>query len=277
MWTVAHQRGIVQTIAASVAVPPVAELLLPPEREDPDKKDEFGFVVLEDGSVGPFYVCLGQTLRRLHERARKAAIRGASPVELAMELGDSDLGASALSLGAYNALSQFVMRRAGFDPTALPGPPLPPPEAGVIGLVGFFRPLIEQFLACGLRVVVIEKRPERVPAELEVEVHTRPEALAACDYVICTASTLINDTLNEILSAVRPATRVHLLGPSASGLPDHLFSHGVWAVGGLVIDDPVALKACLLRDEAWGKSGHKYDLASDTYPGLGALLERARG
>ena len=148
---------------------------------------------------------------------------------------------------------------------------------GTVGVVGFFRPLIEQFLASGLRVIVIEKQPDRVPADLPVDVQMQPSALATCDFVLCTASTLINDTLDEILASVHPNADIQLLGPSASGLPDVLFSRGVRSVGGVMIEDLARLKRAMQREESWGKSGRKYMLTPETYPGLDALLGRVAG
>ena len=264
---------LVERIGPLLPLPEVAEILLPRLNPDSMRQDEFGFVVLADGSVGPFYTRLGITLELLYEIAAPSRLQGVDALSLAMGIGDGDLYQNALALGAFNAISQHLMKRAGFDPARHAAPPFEPVE-GRVGMVGFFRPLIERYLARGLKVLVIELRPERVPPELGVEVSTSPRALAGCDTVICTASTLINNSLDSILQAVAAETVVNLMGPSASGLPDLLFSRGVDWVGGVVIEDLPGLRDALAEDRSWGECGRKYQLSAADYPGLDHLLER---
>ena len=101
-----------------------------------------------------------------------------------------------------------------------------------------------------------------------------PARLADCDYVICTASTLINDSLESVLGAIRRPTLVDLMGPSASGLPDTLFARGVDLVSGLAIDDLPLLRRYLASGDSWGKCGRKYQLSPRVYPGVEHLLAR---
>ena len=264
-------RELIRRIGESIPVPEIEEILLPRYTPVAEQKDEFGFVILEDGSVGPFYVCLGDTLKRLiGSRVHTRAV-ARKTLSTALAIGSPDLPASALAVGAFNALSQYLMRRADFDPSATV-PPTDDRPVNTIGMVGYFPPLGKRYLARGCTLVVVEQKPERVPEQEGVELHTTPGALRHCDRVICTASTLINGTLDEILSSAGPNSRIDLIGPSASGLPDPLFARGVQSVGGIVIDRPGKLRSAIQTGDKWGDCGRKYQLTTENYPGIEALL-----
>ena len=275
MSIVEQQKRLVAEVASAISPPPVVSVLLPPLPAPAGRRDEFGFLLLEDGSVGPFYLCLGDTAALLQGRLSQTSPRGQDPTRLALRLGSPDLADSALALGACNAIGQHLMRRAGFDPAAGGKGAAPAMTARHIGMVGYFPPLAERLLAQGRELTVIEQQPERVPPHPGIRLFTTPEALAACDHVLCTASTLINDTLDGILASCGPGSRVELIGPSASGLPDPLFAGGVTGAGGIVIDDPSLLRSALAAGEKWSRAGRKYHLAADAWPGVQALLSRA--
>ncbi|MCB1751145.1 MAG: hypothetical protein KDI74_05420 [Gammaproteobacteria bacterium] len=265
-----HQ--IIRRIGGAVTVPRIEQVLLPSCGQEEGKRDEFGFLLLADGSVGPFYTSLDNSLPSLRADVSGNGLRHADPVALALQLGDSRLQTNALALGALNAISQFLMRRAGFDPTAAVADKKLSEPCGKVGMVGFFGPVVERLLALGRRITVIEKNPARVPVGLDLQVSSDPSLLADCDYIICTASTLINNTLEEILGAVSPSSIVYLMGPSASCLPDPLFSRGIDLVGGVLIDETDCLRRALSCGESWGRCGRKYQLSTEAYPGLDALL-----
>lgn len=273
MSTLADYRSLVGRLSGAMPLPRIESILLPREAPPPEKKDEFGFVMLEEGSVGPFYLCLGDTYGQLARRLAGEPAAGQDPVALAMQLGRGDLAASALALGAYNAISQHLMRRAGFDPAAGGKGEDTLKSARRIGMVGYFPPLAERLRARGLILTIIEQLPERVPEDPGISLFATPDALGQCDHVLCTASTLINDTIDQILHACLVGARVELIGPSASGLPDPLFARGVEGVGGIVIEDPKQLQDALESGESWGASGRKYSLQRAGYPGVQGLLD----
>lgn len=62
--------------------------------------------------------------------------------------------------------------------------------------------------------------------------------IPSSDIVIITGQTLVNNTLEGLLSAVRPGTQVIVTGPSGSIFPDVLFRHGVTIIGASKITKP---------------------------------------
>ena len=64
------------------------------------------------------------------------------------------------------------------------------------------------------------------------------ECLASADLLIITGSTLIHNTLEDILEQKRDGAEVVLVGPTASMLPEAFFHRGVDTIGGFLETDP---------------------------------------
>ncbi|HPE61948.1 MAG TPA: DUF364 domain-containing protein [Thiolinea sp.] len=263
-------------IEACLPLPAVTGLYLPPRHQDGVFRDEFGFVFLEGGAVGPFYVSLDDTLSLLWQQYPHPARMQLPLSRLLDGFRGSAPCARALALGAYNALSRHVMQRAGYQPQARQSRTnTDQATGGPVGMVGYFCPLVERLVAQGTEVVVLEYLPARINPHPRVSHTPTPAGLAACTQIICTASTLINDTLDDIIRACPQAQSFNLIGPSSSGLPDAVFAHGVDRVGSSAFRDAAALTARLDRGEPWGSSSEKYEISRPDYPGLAALLQAA--
>ncbi len=264
-------------LCSELKVPEIIGLYLPELSADDEYRDEFGFVFLADGTAAPFYVSLPGTLAGLHQRFPRPG-RARFSLQACLEgLGESSLPERALALGAWNALSQYLIQKAQFQRPPRGGAGGVKPQRGErVGMVGYFCPVIDRLVEQGVEVLVIEQQPDRVPRREHVELSEDLQALAGCRLVYCTASTLINDSLEMVLDCCTGAEAVDLIGPSGSGLPDVLFEHGVHAVGGVSFDDTSALREALRRRESWGSAGSKYELTSANYPGFEVLLTAAR-
>lgn len=273
-----HIIELARYIADRMEIPQVVAIHLPQQVENPVKPDEFGFIFLEDESAGPFYTSLDQALAELWQQYPQGYIEPQPALPLIEELNSASPARRALALGAYNAMSQHVMRRAGYLPLPSGGSKdmgLPTIEPGqTIGMVGFFRPLIAPLLQQGIPVLVLEKNPARVELQPGIILSTDPADLAGCSHVLCTASTLLNGTLDSLLQICKNCLSFNLIGPSGSGLPDVLFNHGVNSVGGIRIEDMGALQDALARQESWGSAGRKYQIQAQDYPGVSQLLEQ---
>ncbi|MEZ5534194.1 MAG: DUF364 domain-containing protein [Thiolinea sp.] len=270
--------NITQRIAGAIDLPPVTGLYFPRLQHDDTFRDEFGFVFLQGGAIGAFYVSLNDTLAELWQRFPEPETVQLPLSALLEHLSGPDnhaLADSALGVGAYNALSQHVMALANYRPAARQRKTDTAAEiSGRVGMVGYFCPLIERLTAQGTEVVVLENLPERVLANPLVSHVSTPHGLADCEQIICTASTLINDTLDEVIAACTSAQRFALTGPTASGLPDAVFARGVDTVGAIHFPDRQQLTGILDAGMPWGKAGHKYEISRADYPGLETLLQR---
>ena len=255
----------------------IVGLHLPDLSADDEFRDEFGFVFLSDGTAAPFYVSLPGVLVSLHQRFPEPQQARLSLESCLDGFGESSLPERALALGAWNALSQSLVRRAAFHYPARGSGGSKPLRGERVGMVGYFCPIIDRLVEQGVEVLVVEQQPGRVPRRAHVELSENLESLAGCRLVYCTASTLINDSLEQVLECCSDAEAVDLIGPSGSGLPDVQFEHGIHAVGGVSFDDTQALRTALARRENWGPVGNKYELTEANYPGAEALLAAAAG
>jgi uncharacterized protein (DUF4213/DUF364 family) len=268
--------AIGERLAAALGCPAVSGLYLPAPVADETFRDEFGFVFLADGSVGPFYVSMGDILQRLWLLYPQPEACRADTATLLRGFASRDLASRALALGTYNALTASLYRAVAFAPPDRSSDivvPRPPP-AEPVGMVGYFCPLVDRLTEQGRSVLILERSPQRVPERNGVSVTVDPRDLRICDSVLCTASTLVNDSLEALLAVVGREVPFELIGPSGSGLPDPLFARGVRAVGGISFVDRERLLAHLHRGESWGSAGRKYQLQRSGYPGLAKLIER---
>ncbi len=272
---------LAQSIMTQIEIPAVAGIHLPRPVEEEQKADEFGFVFLEDGTAAPFYTSLDDALQQLWLKYPDGHSCQIETRELIEYLDSGEASLNALALGAFNAMSQHVMARAGYSPAEFRTGSNPLANrssrrgrtTSQIGMVGYFRPMIEKLLEQGTTLLVLEINPARVDLQPGVELTTNPADLLKCEHILCTASTLINGTLGEILQYKKDSAHFSLIGPSGSGLPDILFRHGVDDVGGIMIQDLPALKASLEKQESWSHAGQKYQLTQKQYPGITELLD----
>jgi uncharacterized protein (DUF4213/DUF364 family) len=262
---------------AELDPPEIVGLHLPELSADGAFRDEFGFVFLADGTAAPFYVSLPGNLEHLHARFAHPQKARLPLLDCLEALSGTSLPGRALAIGAWNALSQHLMRRAGYRcPPRGSGDGNQPGRGERVGMVGYFCPIIDRLVEAGIEVLVVEQQPGRVARRPQVFISEDPRSLAQCRLVYCTASTLINDSLEQVLECCAGAESVDLIGPTGSGLPDILFEHGIHAVGGVNFGDAEALREVLARRESWGLVGSKYELTAVNYPGFEALLTAAK-
>ncbi len=267
---------IAERVTAQIDLPKIARLYLPGQDESADVRDEFGLIFLQGGVVAPFYASLPGTLKSLWGRFKVGRKPGLDLLELIRLLDDSNLANKAIALGAYNAMSQYVMQHASLLPLsdeASANMGSAKPRAGErIGMIGYFCPLIDKLVDKGVEVLVLERQPERVEQRPGVYLSENPADLESCRIILCTAATLINDSIDEILSHCTNAENISLIGPSGSGLPDVLFKRGIDSVGGVYFPDQKQLGIRLRNRESWGEAGQKYQLTPKGYPGYETLL-----
>ena len=75
-----------------------------------------------------------------------------------------------------------------------------------VAMVGLFAPLVERIRATGAMLTIIEKNPERLDL---LSAEDRSRRFKDCDVAIITATTLLNNTFEEIIAAL--GRRVRLL------------------------------------------------------------------
>ncbi|MDI9570967.1 MAG: DUF364 domain-containing protein [Pseudomonadota bacterium] len=136
----------------------------------------------------------------------------------------------ALALATANALIR--QERSDFDGDALDAFHLTADDSVV--MVGRFTPLLERIAATGAALAILERDPAKgmvLPAEV------RRRVLERGTVAIITATAMLYDELEAILSALGRPRQVSLLGPSTPMLPELFDLTPVTHLGGVKVVD----------------------------------------
>ncbi len=264
--------AFLEDVTAGMDLPPIARVVMPERASNPCKDADFGLVALTDESVGFFYAWLGEV--ELGGRS-PAELVGEDPRQLLGDLSHPILARRALALGGFNAIGQCVLKQVGYPLPAADSLGAMRFEPGDhVGMVGLFPSLARRLQREAVRFTVFERKEALLDSPEGFAVTLEPEGLRGCNKVLITGSTLLNESLEEVLRYCRAADEVVLLGPTASGLPDPLFERGVQTVGGSAVVNLESLLTRMARGEPWGDAVKKYVIRRGDYPGAERLLGR---
>jgi uncharacterized protein (DUF4213/DUF364 family) len=265
---------LAETAVDICGIEAVRDVYLPDPEPAPDKEAEFGIVTLDDGSAALYFAWLGEGQEDMDTRYAPEHFRGMPVRELLAYYRSDDPAKCSLGLATINALTSSLFRRAGYVR----------PQAGNslggmqfengdrVGMVGYFPSLVEKLRERRIPLTVLEKKSEYVEEGELFRVTLDPAGLGDCNKVVSTASTLLNNSIDEILAAASGAEELAIIGPTAGFFPDPLFKRGVTAIGGSeVIDAALALQR-LKADERVGDAGRKFVIMARDYPGIESIL-----
>jgi uncharacterized protein (DUF4213/DUF364 family) len=158
---------------------------------------------------------------------------------------DPNVLKSAIGVATLNALSQLALETTGttdyrtiHDKDGFDLLRIQPDEN--VSIIGAFGPYIRRLKKMGNPFVIIEKNPQTLrPDEMK---YFKPEsemrsALEKSDVLIITGTTIVNHTIDPILSFVKNGIRTAIIGPTASMIPDAFFKRGVHVMAGVRILD----------------------------------------
>jgi len=164
---------------------------------------------------------------------------------------DPNVLKSAVGIATLNALSQLILEamdpidypmikdKDGFDLLRIQ-----PNEK--VSIIGAFGPYIRRLKMMGNPFLIIEKNPMTLRSD-EMK-YFKPEsemrsALEKSDVVIITGTTIVNHTIDTILSFIKNGIRTAMIGPTASMIPDAFFKRGVHVVAGVrILDTDLMIK-----------------------------------
>ena len=275
----AELLDLVETVADSVDLPPVDWVYVPEPDPGPGRHTEFGIVTLRDGSAGLYYAWLGASQKGMGSRYEPEQFNGRHPVELARYCAGDDEADCSLGLAAINAITRHVFRTAGFTPMDAPDSMgiLDITAADHVGMVGYFPSLVKRLRNNGIRLTVIEKKPQFHKQQENFLVSADPQTLEGCTKVMITASTLLNNSIDEVLEYSRRAQKGVMIGPTAGFFPDPLFARGISAIGGSEIRFPDLARQRLSANQGLGESARKFLLSAPDYPGLDRMIQEIMG
>lgn len=151
-----------------------------------------------------------------------------------------------LKTAVLNAVSSGITLSGNYriieecDPVAL----LDLNSRKTITIVGAFQSYIRKIAQTENKLYVLELNENAFPPEQKkfyVAADEYINILPVSDIVIITGQTLVNRTLDDLLSVISPGTEVIVTGPSSGILPDILFENKVSIIGSVRITNPEIL------------------------------------
>ena len=209
----------------------------------------FTGVKLSTGHVGacatpiksiPDAVCCPSSV---HAMPFPGKMRGRPAAAFLDEVCQQDGCRRALGVAAMNALAALcweyrphadVEIEVGID--AFDAADIRPGETVVV--VGAFIPFLRELKRRRQPYLVLEQdagtlKPEELPFYRPAE--QAPSVVPQADVLLVTGTTLLNDTLDDILAAARPDARKVVVGPTVGLVPDAYLRRGCHVLGGIQV------------------------------------------
>ena len=106
-------------------------------------------------------------------------------------------------------------------------------------MVGYFAPIVPKVKATGCQFDVLELNTEK---QGFIDLQKGPELLAECDVAIITATSIINNTVDELLSQLSRNRAAVMLGPSTPVCPEVFKGTRITQLSGSMVMDSERVK-----------------------------------
>lgn len=267
---------MVERINTCIQLPPIRDVHIGHYDNTTQGNSKFGAIVLADDTVGLTYVAFGDTLRDVQLRLEHREFIGLSPARVALLYAKKAGWQRALGMAAINAISQYVLTHSGASLTAMRETLdlLDLQASDHVGMVGYFPPLVDQVRALRTPLIVLELDEKWLQQKDGFEVTLDPTRLSCCNKVLCTATTLINHTLDAVLAHCAGAEQIFLIGPTAGCLPDPLFARGVTVIGGCQVMNCDRFIELWSTHQRWREATRRYTIGRENYLGFETWLQQ---
>jgi len=264
-------RMMVRRLTSQYSIPPITDIFFPPFCKGGQPPEaEFMALSLAGDATGISYVLLPDKMQREYTALQPSDFIGQDPRGYALKFGDGNPIKEMISLAAINAICQHVMRTTNYAvDSATDSMGLLSVGAGdKLGMVGLFFPLINSVKKAGVDLIVIEKNEHLIRKYPELPITLDATKLSTCNKILCTSTTVLNNSLDGILAHCSGDAFVSVVGPTAGYFPDPLFARGVDVVGGRVVKDGARFLRALGAGERWGGATEKICFQKKTYSGV---------
>jgi len=264
-------KNMITKLSSNFTFPSIGNIFFPPFYKGGQPKDaHFMAVSLEGGAAGISFVLLPDEKMGQYNRLNPSDFTGKDPLEFALEFGNKDPVKEMISLAVINAICQHVMRQMKFEAeSAIDSLGLLSISKGDrIGMVGLFSGLVKTIKNAGADLIVIEKNDQLIKKFPDLPITLDASELRTCNKVLCTSTTILNNSLDEILSRCPSDAFISIIGPTAGYFPDPLFARGVDVVGGRVIKDGPQFLQLLEQGKRWGDATQRTCFQKTTYTGI---------
>jgi uncharacterized protein (DUF4213/DUF364 family) len=261
-------RKMITGLTAKFTIPPIENIFFPPFYKGGQPKDaQFMAISLEGGATGISFVLLPDEKMEEYTALQPTDFVEKNPLVFALEFGSGDPIGEMIGLATINAICQHVMRETNFaidsatDSIGL----LSVSKGDRVGMVGLFSGLIQTIKKTGAELIVIEKNERLIQKFPDLPITLDTTKLSACNKILSTSATILNNTLDEILANCSPDAFISIVGPTAGYFPDPLFARGVDVVGGRVVDNGELFLQLLAERSRWGLATQRTCFQKETY------------
>ncbi len=207
----------------------------------------------------PEAVCCPSSAKAMPNSGR---IKGSPVLDMLAYMYRDNALRKGIGIAVLNALTETCWQKSGqrdyavgrdidaLDIVALPA-------GACVVVVGALVPIIKRLKQRGERFTILEMDPSTLKAdEMPYFVHgsQAAEIVPQADVLVITGTTLINDTLDDLLRLAKPGAHIVVVGPTASLMPEAFFQRGVDILGGVSVTHPDELLDLL----AEAGSGYHY-------------------
>lgn len=264
-------RYMVSAITSKFSIPKISDMFFPPfHLGGQPKSAEFMALALDSGAVGVSYVLLPDEKMEEYNALQPSDFIGKYPDAFALEFGDEAPIKNMVGLAALNAICQHIIKQTDFSldfATESLGL-LSVTKGDKVGMVGFFSPLIKIIKDNDAELIIIEKKEDLIRQFPELHITLDTTELKQCNKILCTSTTVFNNTLDNVLANCAPDAMVSIIGPTAGYFPDPLFKRGVDVVGGTLIKDGGLFLRLIAEEKRWGPATQKFCFQKSNYSGV---------
>jgi len=264
-------KKMVTELTTRFRLPPISNIFFPPFYKGSQPKDaQFMAICLAGGATGISFVLLPDEKMEEYAALQPLDFVAKNPRGFALEFGHDDPIKEMIGLASINAICQHVMREANFAvDSATDSLGLVSVSPGDrIGMVGLFSGLIKTINKSGAELIVIEKNESLIKKFPNLPITLDATELRTCNKILCTSTTILNNSLDEILVHCSADAFVSIIGPTAGYFPDPLFARGVDVVGGRVVRDGALFLQLLAEGKRWGDATQRTCFQKGSYTGI---------
>jgi uncharacterized protein (DUF4213/DUF364 family) len=216
-----------------------------------NKGFKFTGTMLESGACGLCFSVFNQDLIDSYDEIKRAeCLKALDTVKILKLAEDLEINLRRiLGISALNAVSQHYLWRSEerydftFDSDPIDHMTIRPSDKIVmIGYIGAFHLKLQRITK---NVLVIDDRLEDLKVPYLESSKATEKSMQDADIVLITGSSIVNNTLEELLTWSTYAREVAVVGPTAGFLPEPVFRRGVTMISGMQVLSPEKVLAVI--------------------------------
>jgi hypothetical protein len=174
----------------------------------------YTLVEINDGSAGLAWTPDKKQSGSCTHLRKAGSLVGTDAGELLTWLASENYLERAVGLATFNALNSKIDRSLLHEESISL---LKLQATDHVAMVGYFAPLIPKIKKTGCELTIIELDGDKPGV---IAVGPGMKALSVCDVAIITSTSIINNTINELLAALSGSRAAVMLGPSTPVCPE---------------------------------------------------------